>query len=92
MLNDLRYRLRALFQRSAVEGELEEELRFHFDREVEKNVRAGMTAGEARRRARLAFGGHEQAKENCREAHGTAMIERTLDDVRYALRQLNENR
>ncbi|HTH53221.1 MAG TPA: ABC transporter permease, partial [Edaphobacter sp.] len=47
---------------------------------------------EARRRARLAFGGHEQAKENCREAHGTAMIERTLDDVRYALRQLNENR
>ena len=36
MWNDLRFRLRALFRRSAEETELNEELRFHFERQVEK--------------------------------------------------------
>ena len=36
MLDDLRYRARALFRHNEVETELDEELRFHFDREVEK--------------------------------------------------------
>src|SRR5437867_6303137 len=36
MLTDLLYRLRAFFRRNAVEGELDEELRYHFDRQVEK--------------------------------------------------------
>ena len=71
MLDDLRYRARALFRRNAVENELEEELRFHFDRQVEKYKRSGMTEEEAKRRARLAFGGHEQVKEDCRDARGT---------------------
>jgi len=35
MWNDLRFRLRALFRRNTVETELNEELRFHFDHEVE---------------------------------------------------------
>ncbi len=91
MLDDLRFRTRALFRRNAVEQELEEELRFHFDREVEKYTRAGMTAEEARRRARLAFGGHEQVKENCREARGTGFIELSVQDAKYALRQLWAN-
>jgi predicted permease len=91
MLNDLRYRARALFRHGAVERELDEELRFHFDREVEKYVRSGMTEEAAKRRARLAFGGHEQAKEDCREARGTAFVELTLQDTKYALRQLLAN-
>lgn len=92
MLNDLRYRLRALFRHKAVEDELDEELRFHFDHEVEKYMRAGITEQEAKRRARLVFGGHEQVKEDCRGARGTQFIDLTLDDTRYALRQLWSNR
>src|ERR1700749_3701827 len=91
MLNDLRYRLRALFRRKDVEEELDDELRFHFDCQVEKHMRAGMTQPEAKRRARLAFGGQEQVKEDCREARGTSMIETSLDDLKYALRQLWAN-
>src|ERR1700727_775796 len=87
MLNDLRYRVRALFKRKAVE----EELRFHFDTEVEKHMRAGMTQEEAKRSARMAFGGHEQVKEDCREARGTSVIETTIEDAKYALRQLWAN-
>jgi len=91
MLNDLRYRLRALFRHKTVENDLDDELRFHLDREVEKYVKRGMSEQEARRAARLAFGGNEQVKEDCRDARGTAFIELTLDDARYAVRQLVGN-
>jgi hypothetical protein len=57
----LRERLSALLMRSRVEAELDEELRFHPDRETEKNLRAGMTAAEARRVALVRFGGVERA-------------------------------
>jgi predicted permease len=91
MLNDLRYRTHALLHRQEVEEELDEELRFHFDRQVEKYRRSGMTEQEAKRKARLAFGGHEQVKEDCREARGTSFIELTLEDAKYAVRQLWAN-
>ena len=88
MLDDLRFRIRALFRHRTVERELDEELRFHFDREVEKYMKRGLSEEEAKRQARLLFGGHEQVKENCRDAQGTSFIELTLDDTKYAIRQL----
>src|SRR5271163_3220739 len=91
MWNDLRFRLRSLFRREVVETELNEELRFHFDNEVEKYKRAGMPTEEAKRRARLSFGGHEQVKEDIREAHGTSFIDNTLQDLGYAIRHLRAN-
>ena len=90
MLNDLLFRLRSLLRRSAVENELDEELRFHLEQQVEKHVRAGFTREEALRRARLEFGGLGQVKEDCRESHGITFLEITAQDVRYALRQLRK--
>src|ERR671916_226504 len=43
--------LRALLRRREVERELDDELRFHIDMQAEENVRAGMSAEEARRQA-----------------------------------------
>jgi predicted permease len=91
MLTDLRYRVRALFRLGEVEDELDEELRFHFDREVQKYIGRGISEEEAKRMARLAFGGREKVKEDCREARGTGFIELTLDDAKYAIRQLVGN-
>ena len=42
MLQDLRFRLRALCRKNVMDRELSEELRFHVDNEVEKFMRAGM--------------------------------------------------
>src|SRR5438445_7305167 len=84
--SDLLLRLRALLVWRRVEHELDEELRFHIDMQTRKNVEAGMDAREAARRARVQFGGVEQAKENCRDARGIGWIETLLQDVRYALR------
>ena len=82
MIADLLFRLRALLCRNAVEDELDVELRFHFDRQVEKLERSGLPRDEALRRARLTFGGLDQVKEECREARGVS----TLDVIRQDLR------
>jgi len=91
MLNELLIRLRALFHRSAVESELDDELRFHFDHQVEKFVQSGLPLPEARRRARLSFGGSDQIKEECRDARGTHFLETLAQDIRYGLRMLRKS-
>jgi putative ABC transport system permease protein len=88
MLSDLLYRLRALFRRKSMEAEWDEELRAHFEHQVEKHVQSGLTREEAARRARLEFGGLDQMKEECRDSWGVTLIEALLRDVRYGLRQL----
>src|SRR5207244_12611121 len=91
MLTDLLYRLRAFFRRKAVEGELDEELRFHFERQVEKHMKSGLSRAEAIRQARLAFGCLNQVKEECREARGLSFMETSVQDLRYALRGIRHN-
>jgi len=86
LLSDLAYRLRALFLRDAADRAMDEELQFHIDRETEQLVRAGLPPDEARRRARLSFGGVEQVKEAARDAWGTRMIEQLRRDATQAMR------
>src|SRR6185295_4727498 len=88
ILADLRFRLRALFQRDAVERELNDELRFHIEREVEKHVEAGIPREEAERRARLSFGGLDRIKDDSRDARGLSLIDVLTQDLRYAARGL----
>lgn len=88
MLSDILIRLRALFRRKSVEQDLDEELRFHFEQQVEKFLKEGMSRGEARRQARLAIGGAEQVKEECRDARGVRFLENMAQDVRFGLRTL----
>ena len=88
MLNDLLLRMRSLFRRKIVEAEMDEELRFHFENQVAKLVRSGLTPTEAKRRARLEFGGMEQVKEDYRDSRGVTFIETLLQDIRYGLRIL----
>ncbi|HEY7237000.1 MAG TPA: ADOP family duplicated permease [Gemmatimonadaceae bacterium] len=88
MLTDLLYRLRALLRRGAMERELDEELRFHLERETEKLVRSGRSRDAAAREARLAFGGVERIKDDSRDVRGVAVVDAMTQDVRYALRGL----
>ncbi len=88
MLEWLRLRLRALLRKGEVESELDEELRAHLEREIEQNVRYGMSTEEARYAALKNFGGLEQAKEQCRDARGVRMIEEFWQDLHYGARML----
>jgi predicted permease len=88
MLSEIFFRLRSLFRRNTVEAELDDELRFHFERQIEKCIRSGMTREEARRQARLIVGGIDQVKEECREERGVQHMENLLQDLRYGWRML----
>jgi predicted permease len=88
MLSDVRFRLRALFRRRALEQELDEELRFHLEHEMEKHVRSGLSRADAKRRSRLSFGGLEVVKEEARDARGVAWLDAVMQDVRYGWRGL----
>jgi len=83
----LALRARFLLRRDAVERELDEELQFHVDRQVEEYIDAGVSPREARRRALVSFGGLDRFKEQVRDERGTRSLEEFGQDVRYALRQ-----
>src|SRR5215467_13210968 len=91
MFADLIFRLRSLFRRQAVESEIEAELHFHMERQIEKYVRSGLAREEAARRARLEFGGYEQVKEEHRDARGVSLIEILVRDIRFGFRTLRSN-
>src|SRR5437773_4411646 len=91
MMADLMFRLRSLFQRQAVEDELDEEMRFHREQQRQAYLRQGLTPQEATRRLAFDFGGVEQMKEHCREARGTHLLESFLQDLRYAARGLRKS-
>jgi predicted permease len=91
VLSDLLFRLRALFHQRTVEEELDDELRSHFEHEVEKLMNSGLVRREALRRARLALGGFDQVKEECRQARGISWLETVIRDVNYALRGMRRS-
>jgi predicted permease len=73
------------------ERELEKELRYHVERYAQDLVAQGMEPGQAERQARLAFGGLEQTKEECRDVRGLRWARDFLADCRYGLRLLRRS-
>lgn len=84
-------RLRSLFRRAQVEQELDEEIRYHIERQIEEHISKGMTEEEARYAALRAMGGVERRKEECRDMRRVRLIEDLLQDLRYGLRTLRKS-
>ena len=91
MFRKLSSYVRALLHKDKVEQDMDQELRFHLDMEIEGNVSRGMSLPEARRDALLRFGGVEKFKEECRDVRGAPLVESLLQDVRYGVRILFRN-
>ncbi len=81
-------RLRSLFRHDRVEQELDDELRFHLERQIQEDIANGLTREEARYAAIRALDGMEQRKEECRDMRHTATIEQFAQDLKYAVRTL----
>ncbi|HKE88616.1 MAG TPA: ABC transporter permease [Vicinamibacterales bacterium] len=84
-------KLRSLFRRDAVERELDDELQYHIERQIDALVAGGMTADAARTAALRAIGGVEVRKEECRDTRGFSLIDMTVRDLRHALRVLRRS-
>ena len=78
------------FRKRPAEDRLDRELGYHFDRLVRDFIAEGVSPEEARRRARLEFGGVEQIKEDCRDVRGR-WLEDFGKDLRYAARTLRRS-
>ena len=90
MLKEFLIRLR-FFVAGRSHSEVDGELRFHLEQQIEANIQAGMSPWEARRQAVIAFGGVERTREQCREARPGYWLETSAQDVRYALRGFRRN-
>jgi predicted permease len=88
MFSDWMLRLRSLFRRAAVEQDIDDELRFHFDRQVESYIAKGFEKAEAARQVRLEFGGVDQVKEEYRDALGVRLVDDLSREMRYVIRTL----
>jgi predicted permease len=80
-----------LFRRDRLDRELDKELRFHVETEVDRLVAAGVAPDEARRRAMADFGGLEPMKETARDARGTRWVSDLAHDVRFTGRLMRRS-
>ena len=72
-LAGLRVALRSLFRRHRVEEELDEEIQYHLERQIDEGLKDGLAPDEARYAALRAMGAIARSKEECRDLR-TAQI------------------
>src|SRR5467141_3956830 len=80
-----------LFRKERGDRDLAAEMENHLQMHIEDNLRAGMSAAEARRQALMKLGGVEQTKEMVRERRGLPMLDVLLQDLRFGARMLRKN-
>ncbi|HEY9126858.1 MAG TPA: ABC transporter permease, partial [Acidobacteriaceae bacterium] len=83
--------LRASLRRAHLEAEMEAELAEHFEQLTADLERAGFSAREARRRARIALGSTVVHKDAMRTSLGLSLLDNTLADLRFAVRRLRRS-
>jgi putative ABC transport system permease protein len=90
-LRGLAFRLRGLIDPDHADRDIRDELRFHLEMEERRLVQDGLDAAEARRVARVRFGGEDRYRERTRDSRGTRIVEDGMQDVKFGLRMLAKN-
>jgi predicted permease len=91
MWRRLQSKSRAVFRKSDLDVEMDEEMRAHLEMRTQQNIKAGMLPEEARFAALRKFGWVESIKETCREERGVVWLEHLVQDVHYGTRLLRTN-
>jgi predicted permease len=79
------------FRKRRLERQLESEIRFHIDSLARDYIAQGVDPREARRRARLEFGGAAQIQEDLRDVHHPRWLADLRMDLVYAARTLRRS-
>jgi predicted permease len=74
-----------------VDADLDQEVHSHLEMLIAENIRAGMPPREAQRAAWIELGGVEQVKEQVRDSRTGAFLDSLLQDLRFALRQMQRS-
>lgn len=81
-------RLRSIISPKRRDSELQEELRFHLDAEMQRNIASGLSPDEAARQAQISLGGVQQTREAVRSIHWTQWVATLVQDIRFGSRML----
>lgn len=81
-------KLQMLFRRGNATERLDDELRFHIERQIEENLAAGMSAEEARCAALRSFGNPALLRDQARASWSWNWLEALVRDIRIGLRTL----
>jgi predicted permease len=84
-------RAAASLWRSRADQDMNAELESHLQLHIDDQIRAGVPPDEARRRAVLALGGLEPAKERYRDRRGLPLVDGLRQDIVYGVRALRKN-
>jgi macrolide transport system ATP-binding/permease protein len=84
-------RIGGVFHKQGRERDFAAEIDSHVQMQTEDNLRAGMTAEEARRAALVKLGGLEQTKQAYRERGTMPLLESLRMDLRFSARQMVKN-
>ena len=87
LFHKLTRRLRLLLAYRSVERDMDDEMQSHLREAARELEHQGWAPAEALRRARVAFGGVEHAKEDARDARGGRLLQDLVADTRYAFHQ-----
>jgi putative ABC transport system permease protein len=82
---------RSIVRRQQVDQDLDDEIQYHLEQQVDVLMSQGMDRSEAWRTVRRNFGAVDLAKDRCRDARGVQLIDTLRQDVRYAGRTLRRN-
>jgi predicted permease len=83
-------RVRAMFHRDTVAGEIHDELAFHLKMRVEEYERRGFTRDEARARAVSRVGNVAVHQDRGYDVRGGGFVETVAQDVKYSVRLLRK--
>jgi ABC-type antimicrobial peptide transport system permease subunit len=92
MFNRFRLKIRAFFRKREIEEDLDEEILYHLNKDIERHIGRGMTPEEARLAALRGFGGLQQIKELSRDARGLRVIDDLWRDLKYSFRIMSRTR
>jgi hypothetical protein len=81
-------RWRSIARRRDVDRELDEELEYHVQEEADALVARGIDRAQARQMVLRRFGSLERAREYCRDARGTQVLDALAQDLRFGARML----
>ena len=84
-------RLTNVFRTSHIEGELDEELRFHVEERVRERMAEGMSRESAERQVRRRFGNPLRLREESRDVKLLPWLDSMIRDVRLGARMLRRN-
>src|ERR1700738_2962036 len=87
-VNQLSMKAKLLFGRRRAGSQLDEELRFHLERQIAENIATGMTRDEARIAALRTFGNPTLLRDQTRSTWSWTWLDTWIRDARIATRTL----